>query len=524
MDPPITPETYTEAVNSPEREKWMEAMKEEFESLKENGTYTLYSMFEGDPLIDAKWVYKIKLGSQNEIVRFKCRYVARGFKQQAGQNYDETFAPVVRLQNIRTLLSIVAAEGWDVLHSDVVTAFLNPAVDFDNIIMRPPKGFEEYDSDGKPYMWKLNKGLYGIKQAAFLWNQELSAWFVEHGYEVLKSDRSIFRRTDENGDTIIITTYVDDLIGTGNNTETVKKELEKIGARFKMKHMGRVKWYQNMVIEVNPEKYTVQMHQSPFIQQAVDTFGLTDAHPTKTPLPAGADLEKMTHGDVNLRKSVGKLQWVSGNTRPDITDSVGKLSRVMHEASHEHESMAKHIWKYLKGTSDYGIKYSRPACPHKRNVLEGWTDAALGDWKGRSTGGGLLFMNEGPTQWASKVQDTVALSSVESEIIALAAVLQEVLYTRGLLEELGFPQTEPTPVYVDNKGAYAYGNNAGGYTGKRNLRHLDMRYYFIKDNVEKKIIRVVDVRSAEQLADIMTKTLKPPAHKAAAARLIHKCG
>jgi hypothetical protein len=421
---------------------------------------------------------------------------------------------------------MAAANGWEVLHSDVVTAFLNPSVDYKHIIIKPPKGFEEFDENGKPLLWKLKKGLYGLKQAAMLWNKELTGWFEKHGYEVLKSDRSICKKTLLDGSVIIMTTYVDDIIGTGSDVKLVQAELDLLEKSFKMTHMGPIKWYQNMVIKVDTTAHRVEIHQGPFVEQALETFGLTDAHPKSTPLPVGANLlsHAVKESTTNIRTLVGKLIWVSGNTRPDITDSVGKLSRMMHRAAPMHESMGKHILRYLKGTKTHGIRYERPQNLDDMNIAIGWIDASWGDWEGRSTMGGVVFMNGGPIYWFSKVQEIVALSSVEAEIVGLAAVIQAIFYVRGLLGELGAKQNKPTKIYIDNHGAFAYGNNPGTYTGRRNLRHLDIRYYFIKDAVEKRIIELFDVRTGEQIADIMTKSLCPKAHKANASKLIQECG
>jgi hypothetical protein len=179
------PKSYKEAAESKDREKWMEAMKSEINSIRDNKVGELVKLPTGRRPIQSKWVYALKKNSNGEIIRFKARLVAMGFRQKYGVDYNHTFSPVVRFDIFRLLCSLAARYDWEIHQIDVDTAFLNGVLEED-IYLSQPEGFEDKE---KPHLViKLKKALYGLKQAGRVWNQRLDTTLRGMKFNPLESD------------------------------------------------------------------------------------------------------------------------------------------------------------------------------------------------------------------------------------------------------------------------------------------------------------------------------------------------
>ena len=207
---------------------------------------------------------------------------------------------------------------------------------------------------------------------------------------------------------------------------------------------------------------------------------------------------------------VGSMLYLASRTRPDISYAVSELSRFVSAPGQNHMTAAKHLLRYLKGTKEMGLKYSRPSNkgPMDRpNQLWGFVDS---DWAGcqdtrRSTSGFVLVLNGSAISWKSKCQSVVALSSAEAEFMAASSLVQEVTYARRFLEKLGFPQTSPTLIYEDNRTCIAWSEGSVG--GSDRAKHIDLRQHFVHEAVQAKTLKLEVIASADNVADILTKPL-----------------
>ena len=173
------PTSYNKAKNDP---KWINAMNKELQALENNHTWDLTSLPPNKTPIDCKWIYKIKFQPNGTIERYKARLVARGDKQIKGKDYKYTFSPVARFTTIRTLIAIAAAKHWSIQQVDINNAFLHGYISED-IYMLPPQGY----SKALPgQVCKLNRSLYGLKQASRQWNIELKN-FLLHSLGFIQS-------------------------------------------------------------------------------------------------------------------------------------------------------------------------------------------------------------------------------------------------------------------------------------------------------------------------------------------------
>jgi len=198
------PTTYMAALRSPQAREWKEAMRQEWQALVENRTFNVVQGTKGNtaqestidiPMeepIGCKWVYRRKI-NQDGSTRYKARLVIKGYEQKEGIDYDETYAPVSKMATFRLLLALAAQYGWDVEHMDVVTAFLNPKIDRDNIYMEMPLGIEWLDPGtaltGSALI--LRKALYGLKQAPRLWYEDIDGYLQSIGFTQSAEDPNL---------------------------------------------------------------------------------------------------------------------------------------------------------------------------------------------------------------------------------------------------------------------------------------------------------------------------------------------
>lgn len=220
------PNSYDEAVASNDHKQWERAMEEEFDSLMINETWELVPKPEKQKVIDNKWVYKVKTNPSGSVDRYKARLVARGFNQQYGIDYEETFSPVIRFNTLRTLLSIAAANKMILKQFDVKTAFLYGELKED-VYMHQPIGFD----DNTDRVCKLRKSLFGLKQASRCWNHKFKSFIEKFGFVACQSDPCVFVKSDGD-DIVILALYVDDGLVTGNNTQSIDLVIHHLRNEF----------------------------------------------------------------------------------------------------------------------------------------------------------------------------------------------------------------------------------------------------------------------------------------------------
>ena len=229
------PRSYKEATRGPHRAQWEQAMQEELDSITANSTYEIVPLPAGRRAIGCKWVYKIKRRADGSIDRYKARLVAKGYSQLYGIDFTETFAPVVRFSSLRAILALAAAADYEIHQMDVKTAFLNGDLDED-IYMQQPDGHRA-DGAKADHVWKLNKSLYGLKQAGRAWNQKIHTALVELGFTSLHSDSCVYVKRD--GSTVMyVLVYVDDLLLVTNDMAQLTATKTALSGRFDMKDMG----------------------------------------------------------------------------------------------------------------------------------------------------------------------------------------------------------------------------------------------------------------------------------------------
>ena len=499
---PKEPKSIEEAVSGPEKSKWEKAMEVEMQSLEENSVWDLVELPEGKRAIGNKWVYKVKTGADGLIERYKARLVAQGFSQKYGDDYDETFCPVVRLESLRVLIALAVQYGLKLHQVDVTTAFLNGELE-EEVYMRQPEGFI---TQGKEHMvCKLNKSIYGLKQSPRCWNTALDNQLKQMGFIQSVSDPCIY--TDAGGDKFFIGVYVDDIILAGHSDKRIQEVKDALAMQFDIKDIGNLHYFLGIKVLQDDKSKSIWIGQPLYINNLLKKFGMQDCKAVGTPVDVSTKLVKATNNDEIVdqqlyQSAIGSLLYLSVSTRPDITYAVSTLARFSSEPTKQHWTAAKRVMRYLKGTINHGIHYSKKGSQE----CICYSDA---DWAGdiddrRSTSGYLFQISGGAVTWSSKKQSCVALSTAEAEYIALASTAQEAVWMRQLTTELGNSPETATVIYEDNQSAISMTKNPQ-YHGK--AKHIAIKYHFIREQVSNGTVNLQYCPTEEMVADMFTKGL-----------------
>ena len=322
------PKTFKEAMKRSDSEKWLEAINVEMKSQIKMGTWELVPLPEGRKLVDCKWVLGIKLNSEGKPARYKARLCARGFSQEYGVDYEETFAPVVHFNSLRVFLVIAVYLKMDVQQMDVVTAFLNGVLD-EEIYMKQPPGFEKEGN----LVCKLKKGIYGLKQSPRQWNKLLNEFLEQKGFKRSKVDPCIYLKGTK--DVIMIALYVDDLIIASTSSKLMAQTKLDLNKRFEMKDLGKLHFCLGVEI-IWDKSGSCSLNQQNYVKAVLEKFNMQECKPVSTPMNAGVklvkdmcpktqeELEEMEK--VPYRSAVGSLIYLVTGTRPDIAVAVGEVA------------------------------------------------------------------------------------------------------------------------------------------------------------------------------------------------------
>lgn len=483
-----------------EDRKWLVAMQEELAMIEKNETWELVDRPHDRKVIGVKWVYRTKLNSDGSVNKHKARLVVKGYAQVWGVDYSETFAPVARLDTIRLILAIAAEKEWKVFQLDVKSAFLNGILQ-EEIYVEQPEGFCVAEPEHKVY--KLKKALYGLKQAPRAWYSKIDAYLTDLGFERSRSEHTLYvRKVDLS--VIIISLYVDDLMVTGNDQRLIQKLKQNLMQMFEMTDLGEMAFFLGM--EVNQIPGEIFICQKKYVREILKRFRMEECKSIATPMN---QKEKLSRSDGSAladnafyRSLVGCLMYLTA-TRPDILFPVSVLSRFLHCASEVHMTAAKRVLRYLKGTSSYGVKYGR--C--QKFELYGFSDS---DWAGsvddmKSTSGYCFSLGSACFSWSSKKQDIVAQSTAEAEFVAATGAVNQAIWLRKLLDDLGYRMEKETKISMDNQAALAISKNPV-FHGK--TKHFKVKFYYLREVQQMGEVELVYCTTEDQLADFFTKSFQ----------------
>jgi hypothetical protein len=506
-----TPSTFREAIEGPESSEWWTAMKKEFNACMAQKTWRLVplaSLPKGTNVLPVKWVYKKKTDETGALTQFKGRITPKGFRQLKGKDYFEVFAHTGKYKTLRVALALAAAMDLEINQLDVPSAFVRADLE-EEVYMEMPEGFRE-----PGMVCLLEKSLYGLKQSPRNWYRLLSSFIVDSlGWTATVSDPCLFVKYSRDNRPMLLFVFVDDMQGFYDIRDLAEWNETKaeLFRRFETKDLGDSKWMLGMRITRDRAAGTIKLDQELYVTKALERYGLDECRPARTPAAVnhGAPEDDRDGAgaptDLKLyQEKIGVLLYAAISTRPDISFAVNALSRHVQSPLVRHMNGADRVFRYLAGTRDTGLVFGRSG---RASViqLDAFSDA---DWAADkidriSVSGWIARINGDPVSWQSKKQSSVALSSCESELYAECSATQELLWLRGLMKELRFNR-EQAVLYGDNQSAIATAKN--GVRSER-TKHIDIRYHFITDVIERGRMRMQWIPTAQQQADILTKAL-----------------
>ncbi|GMI76746.1 hypothetical protein HRI_001343900 [Hibiscus trionum] len=491
----IEPKNIKEALKD---DFWILAMQEELNQFERSKVWTLVERPNNQSTIGTKWVFRNKLDENGNIVRNKARLVAQGYTQEEGIDFDETYAPVARMEAIRMLLAFACYHDFKLFQMDVKSAFLNGFINEEVYVEQPP-GFE--DSKFPNHVFKLTKALYGLKQAPRAWYERLSTFLIEKGFEKGKVDTTLFIKR-YNNDILVVQIYVDDII-FGSTNECYCKDFSKLmQGEFEMSMMGELSFFLGLQIKQMSDGTFI--NQAKYVSDMLKKFGLENAKPQATPMSSSIKLDKDEGGkcvDSKLYRSmIGSLLYLTAS-RPDIMFSVCLCARFQASPKESHLVAIKRIFRYLIDTPTLGLWYPKDST----FSLHAFSDADYGGCKidRKSTSGTCQFLGSMLVSWFSKKQNSVALSTTEAEYISLGSCCAQVLWMKQQLLDYGV-KMETIPLRCDNTSAICLTKNPIQHS---RTKHIEIRHHFIRDYVSKNDVVIEFVDTLNQLADIFTKPL-----------------
>ncbi|KAJ9557114.1 hypothetical protein OSB04_011728 [Centaurea solstitialis] len=505
----IEPKNVSQALDDSD---WLLAMQEELLQFKRNKVYHLVPRPQDKSIIKTKWIFRNKKDESGLIVRNKARLVAKGYSQQEGIDYDETFAPVARIEAIRIFLAYAAHKNIKVFQMDVKSAFLNGVL-HEEVYIEQPEGF--IDPDFPDHVCILDKALYGLKQAPRAWYETLTTHLLSKGFKRGTIDTTLFLKK-EGDDLLLVQIYVDDIIFGSTNPELCTKFSKIMETEFEMSMMGELNFFLGIQVKQNPDG--IFINQSKYIKDMLKKFNMTDCSPIKTPMPTGnllgPDLAGKSVDQKIYRSMIGSLLYLTA-TRPDIMFATCFCARFQANPKESHLAAVKRILRYLKGTPELGLWYPKDSSFE----LISFTDLDYGGCKldRKSTSGSCQFLGDKLVSWTSKKQNCVSTSTAEAEYVAAASCCSQVLWMKTQLLDYGY-KLKRVPIYCDLESAIAITSNPVQHS---KTKHIDIQYHFIKDNVEKGNIEMFFVQTNYQLADIFTKPLDEKRFNFLAFQLIH---
>ena len=499
------PGNRNQMLHSLEKEKWLAAERKELDEISNKETWRKVKRPKKKP-ISCRWVYKLKPPTTlNPEPIFKARLVAHGYKQKANIDYSSTFAQVATLKSFRIMMWLSVFFGLRATQMDVKNAFLAGTLDAE-IYMTAPPGYEQEIGTVL-----LVKSLYGLRQAPRIWYNTLIQKLHILGFKELISDSCVFIHHTEKCYLLI---FVDDIILYTKN-ETFRTKIEtSLKTFFDIKMLGTLRLFIGMQVDTN--KYgNVRIHQCDYVQKLKDVFrkyftGYFSS--VNCPCDSNVKLSRNQSPDTPheqkkmqsypYRQLIGSLLYLLG-TRPELYFIIISLSKFVANPGYLHWLAALRVLFYVCNTPLFGLVI-KVGQKFKLSVYVDSDHASDVDDR-KSMSGYIIYLGSTPIVWRSKKQKgKPAESSTEAEYIAFSACINEIVWIIAFLSELGLSVPTPVPVYYDNTSAKDLAHNPVHH---ERTKHIDIRYHRIREFILDGTISLHYVKSADNPADIFTKSV-----------------
>eukprot|EP00253_Pinus_taeda_P024167 PITA_24167 len=447
-------------------------MDEELEHIEKNNTWELVPRPKDKNVIGTKWIFKNKLNEKGDVIRNKARLVCKGYAQQEGIEFEETFPLVAIHEAIRIFLALSSFQKYKVFQMDVKSAFLNGDLE-EEVYIEQLDGF--ILGNDPNLLCRLKKALYGLKQAPRAWYYHLDKYLHQQ----------------------------DDIIFGGNEEAMSQSFALVMQKEFEMSFLRELTYFLGLQIQQN--EGGIFLSQIKYLKQILKKYGMEDAKPVCTPMVTECSLstndESAALYQPTYRSMIGSLLYLTG-TRPYIMHAVGIVGIFQANPKESHLQEVKTIFKYLQGTQNYGLWYPRDT----DLTLNAYTDV---DWAGsvddrKSTTGGAFFMGSRLASWFSIKQSSIALYTAQAEYVAAASCYTQLIWMMQTLQDFQITCTPPISILCDSTSVIGISKNPVMHS---KTKLILIKYHFLTEQVLEQKVKLEYVPSKEQVADILTKPL-----------------
>ena len=489
-----------------EKAPWTGAIHNELGNYKSRGGLTGIARSvipRGSTILDMKEVFDRKQ-LEEWVYKYKFRLAVRGFRQRFGVDFEDTYSPTVMVKTAMVVLHIAAHYGWDTFHLDVACAYMEAPADR-VMYIRMSKELQEYKFADSEYA-VLGTNAYGTKQAGRLWYIYMASVLIEFDMERSVSDVCLFFKwNEEQSLVLIVLVYVDDFGVTGSWAAEVERFKQHMRDRYReIKTVTPMKKYVGLELAWDRSKGTVVVGQSQYARETVQEMLAADAKVVNSPLPYTVDFrEPVEYDQEPIWDIVGKVRYLADRTRPDLAVATGLLGSFQAKPGRVHVRGAQHLLKFIKGTTEHKLLLGGK----DPIILHGSVDAGYDTkYQCKPTLGYVLYLGEqcGAVMFKSKRATTMANSVGEAETRAASEATREIVWMRGLLEELGEKQTAPTKLRSDSQAMIDitkdFANNPRTGCFNRDVQWL-------RQSQENKVITMLKVPGTANDSDLLTKLL-----------------
>ena len=510
------PRGYKSAVvvTNPWAEYWKAAIDKELAGLIALRTWDLIPLSQvprGSNLMNCHYVFDVKRLRDATVEKFKARLVADGNTQKFGIDYDRIFATVIKSATIRLVLILATAHDYNLTQIDIRQAYLQAELP-EKLYMRVPPGVPAFDENRNPLVCRLNRSLYGLKQAGREWGLLFASFLLSWGFIRSTIDTCLFTYAKSNL-LLWILVYVDDCIIVDNDSALRSRFVTDLAKRFPVDDRAELKWMLGVAINRDRKAGTLTLSQELYINDLIERYAshVSAGHTRKYDTPMEEGL-RLSHDDCPAPNSdaadqmaskkpiymalVGAFLWLSNMTRSEISHVTSQLARFISNPGIVHFNAAMRVLTYLDSTRNRHLHYA----PNSSLPLHVLVDSS---WETKfSCSGAYYFFMGCPFHWFSKMQRSVTLSSAEAEFFGCMLALKDTLWIRQLLLDLRLLQPGPSQMWCDSKSAVAMAFDPVAF---KNTKHILRAAEFLKDHTLRGSVTVSHSKGSTMIADILTK-------------------
>ncbi|KAK4385674.1 Retrovirus-related Pol polyprotein from transposon RE1 [Sesamum angolense] len=347
--------------------------EQEIQALEQNCTWKITPLLVGKKPIGCKWVFKTKLKADGFVERYKARWVAKGYNQVEGIDYTESLSPMAKAITVRIFLAIIVGYAWPIQQLDINNTFSHGYLDED-LYMDPPEGYNVEPG----FVCKLERSLYGLKQASRQWNLEFTHKLEQYGFAQSAKDHCLFTMHTNLGQLFLLV-YVDDILITGPSLSDIEGVKSYLHSLFTIKDIGGARYF--LGLEIARSTSGAYLAQTKYTLDIIKDTAMLNSKATSTPFPPGL-----------------------------------KVPLILEHSCRIHISL--HVVRYLKGNPSKGFLPASNLFQLKAFCDADWASCA--DTR-RSLSGFCIFLGDAPISWKTKKQSTVSRSTAEAEYRSMAA-------------------------------------------------------------------------------------------------------